>query len=82
MAYVLAKDWEVFAKKLGFSCDEINKIKSNQPGEVRRTLRVLDLWRLSDGAIQKGTDLVKSLHQAARAAQCGAKLLSMISEDL
>ncbi|XP_052059590.1 uncharacterized protein LOC127700211 isoform X3 [Mytilus californianus] len=82
MAYVLAKDWEVFAKKLGFSSDDINKIKSNQPGEVRRTLRVLDLWRLSDGAIQKGTELVKSLHQAARAAQCGAKLLSMISEDL
>ncbi|CAC5401517.1 unnamed protein product [Mytilus coruscus] len=25
MAYVLAKDWEVFAKKLGFSSDEINK---------------------------------------------------------
>ena len=79
MAYAIAADWETMGKKLGFSNDEINQIKNGQPGTVRQTLRMLDIWRLSPAAIQKGTDLIKSLHDTARSAQCGAKLLGMIS---
>jgi hypothetical protein len=82
MAYAIAADWEPMAKKLGFSNDEINQIKNGQPGIVRQTLRMLDIWRLSTVAIQKGTDLIKSLHDTARSAQCGAKLLGMISNQL
>ena len=79
MAYALAADWETMAQKLDFSNDEINQIKNGQPGTLRQTLRMLDIWRLSPAAIQKGTDLIKSLHDTARSAQCGAKLLGMIS---
>ena len=79
MAYALAADWETMGQKLGFSNDEINQIKNDQPGTLRQTLRMLDIWRLSPAAIQKGTDLIKSLHDIARSAQCGAKLLGMIS---
>ena len=82
MAYAIAADWEPMAKKFGFSNDEINQIKNGQPGIVRQTLRMLDIWRLSTVAIQKGTDLIKSLHDTARSAQCGAKLLGMISNQL
>ena len=82
MAYAIAADWEPMAKKLGFSNDEINQVKNGQPGMVRQTLRMLDIWRLSTVAIQKGTDLIKSLHDTARSAQCGAKLLGMISNQL
>ena len=82
MAYAIAADWEPMAKKLGFSNDDINQIKNDQPGMVRQTLRMLDIWRLSTVAIQKGTDLIKSLHDTARSAQCGAKLLGMISNQL
>ena len=81
MAYAIAADWEPMAKKLGFSNDEINQIKNGQPGMVRQTLRMLDIWRLSTAAIQKGTNLMKSLHDTARSAQCGAKLLGMISNQ-
>jgi hypothetical protein len=59
MAYTIAADWETMGKKLGFSNDEINQIKNGQPGTVRQTLRMLDIWRLSPAAIQKGTDLTK-----------------------
>ena len=79
MAYALAADWETMAKKLDFSIDEIKKIKNGQPCTVHQSLRMLDIWRLSPAAIQKGTDLIKSLHDTARSAQCGAKLLGMIS---
>ena len=79
MAYAIAAEWEPMAKKLGFSNDEINLIRNVQPGMGRQTLRMLDIWRLSTVAIQKGTDLIKSLHDTARSAQCGAKLLGMIS---
>jgi hypothetical protein len=82
MAYAIAADWEPMAKKLGFSNDDINQIKNDQPGMVRQTLRMLDIWRLSTAAIQKGTNLMKSLHDTARSAQCGAKLLGMISNQL
>jgi hypothetical protein len=82
MAYAIAADWEPMAKKLGFSNDDINQIKNDQPGMVRQTLRMLDIWRLSTAAIQKGTNLMKSLHETARSAQCGAKLLGMISNQL
>ena len=82
MAYAIAADWETMGKKLGFSNDEINQIKNGQPGTVRQTLRMLDIWRLSPAAIQKGTDLIKSLHDTARSAQCGAKLLGMISNHV
>ena len=82
MAYVIAADWETMAKKLGFIIDEINQIKNGQPGTVRQTLRMLDIWRLSPAAIQKGTDLIKSLHDIARSAQCGAKLLGMITNHV
>ena len=78
MAYVIAADWEPMAKKFGFSNDEINQIKNGHSGTVRQTLRMLDIWRLSTVAIQKGTDLIKSLHDTARSAQCGAKLHGMI----
>ena len=82
MAYAIATDWENMAKKLGFSNDEINRIKNGQPEMVLQTLRMLDIWRLSSAAIQKGTDLTKSLHDTARSAQCGAKLLGMISNHV
>jgi len=82
MAYAIATDWENMAKKLGFSNDEINRIKNGQPEMVLQTLRMLDIWRLSSAAIQKGTDLIKSLHDTARSAQCGAKLLGMISNHV
>ena len=82
MAYVIAADWETMAKKLGSIIDEINQIKNGQPGTVRQTLRMLDIWRLSPAAIQKGTDLIKSLHDIARSAQCGAKLLGMITKHV
>ena len=82
MAYVIAADWETMGKKLGFINDEINQIKNGQSGTVRKTLRMLDIWRLSPAAIQKGTDLIKSLHDIARSAQCGAKLLGMITNHV
>ena len=82
MAYAIAADWEPMAKKLGFSNDEINQIKNGQPGMVRQTLRMLATWRLSTVALQKGTDLINNLHDTARSAQCGAKLLGMISNQL
>jgi hypothetical protein len=82
MAYVIAADWETMGKKLGFINDEINQIKNGQSGTVRQTLRMLDIWRLSPAAIQKGTDLIKSLHGIARSAQCGAKLLGMITNHV
>jgi hypothetical protein len=66
MAYVIAADWETIRKKLGFINDEINQIKNGQSGTVRQTLRMLDIWRVSPAAIQKGTDLIKSLHGIAR----------------
>jgi hypothetical protein len=82
MAYVIAADWETMGKKLGFINDEINQIKNGQSGTVRQTLRMLDIWRLSPAAIQKGTDLITSLHGIARSAQCGAKLLGMITNHV
>ena len=82
IAYAVAGDWETLAKKLGFTRDDINKIKSSQAGTVKQTLRMLDLWRLSDSAIQKGTNLVKSFHETAKSAHCAEKLLTMISQDL
>ena len=81
-AYTLAGDWETLAKKLGFTFDDINKIKRSQAGTVKQKLRMLDLWRLSDSAIQKGTDLVKNFHETAKSAHCAEKLLTMISQDL
>jgi len=78
MAYVIAADWETMGKRLGFINDEINRIKNGHPGTLRQTLRMLDTWRLSPAAIQKGTDLIKSLHSA----QCGAKLLGLISKHV
>ncbi|XP_052059579.1 uncharacterized protein LOC127700210 isoform X2 [Mytilus californianus] len=82
MSFAIAGEWESMAKKLGFTNDEINKIKNSQPGAVKQTLRMLDLWRLSDSAIQKGTDLVKNFHETAKSAQCGAKLLTIISKNV
>jgi len=82
MAYVIAADWETMGKKLGFINDEINQIKNGQPGTVRQTLRMLDIWRLSPAVIQKETDLIQSLHDIARSAQCGAKLLGMITNHV
>ena len=82
MAYVIAADWETMGKKLGFINDEINQIENGQPRTVRQTLRMLDIWRLSPAAIQKGTDLIKSLHGIAGSAQCGAKLLGMITNHV
>ena len=82
MAFAISGAWEPMAKKLGFSNDEMNQIKNGQPGTVRQTLRMLDIWRLSTVAIQKGTDLIKCLHDTARSAQCGAKLLGMISNHV
>ncbi|XP_071173582.1 uncharacterized protein [Mytilus edulis] len=82
MAFAIAGEWESMAKKLGFTNDEINEIKNNQPLAVRQTLRMLDIWRLSDSAIQKGTDLVKNFLETAKSAQCGAKLLTIISRNI
>jgi hypothetical protein len=82
MAFAIAADWERMAKKLGFSNDEINQIRNCQPGMVSQTLRMLDIWRLSTAAIQKGSNLIKNLHETARSAQCGAKLLGMISNHV
>jgi hypothetical protein len=45
MAYVIAADWETMVKKLGSIIDEINQIKNGQPGTVRQTLRMLDIWK-------------------------------------
>jgi hypothetical protein len=82
MAFAIAADWERMAKKLGFSNDEINQKRNCQPGMVSQTLRMLDIWRLSTAAIQKGSNLIKNLHETARSAQCGAKLLGMISNHV
>ncbi|VDI23349.1 Hypothetical predicted protein [Mytilus galloprovincialis] len=79
MAFAIAGEWESMAKKLGFTNEEINEIKNNQPLAVRQTLRMLDIWRLSDSAIQKVTDLVKNFLETA---QCGAKLLTIISRNI
>ncbi|XP_076113369.1 uncharacterized protein LOC143081020 [Mytilus galloprovincialis] len=82
MAFAIAAEWESMATKLGFEKDEINQIKSSQPSTVKQTLRMLDVWRLSDSAIQKGTDLVKSFHETAKSAKCGAKLQTIISKNI
>jgi len=82
MAHAIAADWETMAKTLGFSNDEMNQIKNGQPGMIRQTLRMLNIWRLSIAAIQKWTDLIKSLHDTARSVQCCAKLLEMISNHV
>lgn len=82
MAFAIAAEWESMATKLGFEKDEINQIKSSQPRAVKQTLRMLDVWRLSDCAIQKGTELVKSFHETAKSAKCGAKLLTIISKNI
>ncbi|VDI49803.1 Hypothetical predicted protein [Mytilus galloprovincialis] len=82
MSFAIAGEWESMAKKLGFTNDEINQIRHSQPGAVRQTLRMLDVWRLSDSAIHKGTDLVKNFLETAKSAQCGAKLLTIISKHV
>ncbi|CAG2207049.1 unnamed protein product [Mytilus edulis] len=82
MAFAIAGEWESMARQLGFTNDEINVIETSQPADVKKTLRMLDLWRLSDNAIQKGTDLVKNFHETAKSAKCGAKLLTIISKNV
>jgi hypothetical protein len=38
---------------------------------------MLDIWRLSDAAILKGTDLIKYFYECAKSAKCSSKLLNM-----
>lgn len=82
MAFAIAGEWESMERQLGFTNDEINIIETSQPAVVKKTLRMLDLWRLSYNAIQKGTDLVKNFHETAKSAKCGAKLLTIISKNV
>lgn len=82
IAYAISEDWEALAKKLGFGSDDINKIKSMHGFKVKQGLQMLDWWRLSDTAIQKGTDLVKSFHETAKSAQLGARLLTLVSSHM
>ena len=78
----IPENWETFAKKLGCSNDDITRIKSTHVFKVKQALQMLDWWRLTDSAIQKGTDLVKSFHETAKSAQLGARLLTLVSSHL
>ncbi|XP_063419422.1 uncharacterized protein LOC134702448 [Mytilus trossulus] len=77
MAYCLADDWEIMAEKLKLDKSIVCEIKDTQKNPVRQCLKMLDLWRLSDVAIIKGTDVVKHLYKCAKAAGCGSKLLNL-----
>ena len=77
LAYCLAEDWEVMAKKLGLGQTVINEIKSTHKKLIRQSLKMLDIWRLSDAAILKGTDLIKYFYECAKSAKCSSKLLNM-----
>ena len=75
MAYRLSDDWEVMAKKLGLDQSVTKEIKDTQKNQIRQALKMLDIWRLSDAAIMKGTDIIKHFHECAKSAKCSARLL-------
>lgn len=75
LAKSVSDKWELMAKKLGLSQSAINEIKHTDDNQIRQCLKMLDVWRLSDSAISKGTDIVKHLHECAKAAKCSSSVL-------
>ena len=70
--------WEVLAQKLGLDEMDIDAIKVDCKDDVRRAVRMFDKWRLSDVAIEKGTDMLSYLANCMEKSNCSQTGLKLI----
>ncbi|XP_062599787.1 uncharacterized protein LOC134261367 [Saccostrea cucullata] len=70
--------WEILASNLGIDPTDIDAIKIDFHDDVRRAVRMLDQWRLSNSAIERGTNVLSYLTKCMENSKCSQQVLKMI----
>lgn len=70
--------WESLAQKLAVDPSDIDAIKIDFHDDVRRAVRMLDQWRMSNTAIEKGKDLVSYLSKCMENSKCSNQVLKLV----
>lgn len=70
--------WEAVAQNLGIDGEDIDAIKIDFEDDVKRAVRMLDKWRLSDKATEKGANIISHLSDCLKKSKCSQSALALV----
>lgn len=70
--------WEDVAQNLGIDREDVDAIKIDFKDDDKRAVRMLDKWRLSDSAIEKGANIMSHLSESLKKSKCSQTALKLV----
>lgn len=70
--------WEDVAQNLGIDREDVDAIKIDFKDDDKRAVRMLDKWRLSESAIEKGSNIMSHLSESLKKSKCSQTALKLV----